>query len=149
MSQSQLQVILVDDDREEHFLFREAIEEISKDVHFASYSDPHHLFDQLQNNQIHKPDIIFLDLNMPMMSGLECLEIIRKNENFNDVKVIIYSTSRADYDIQNTFAKGADLYVAKPNDFSDMGQMFQRVFATNWTWLRQNRSPQNFYTKLE
>ncbi|NBL64929.1 response regulator [Flavobacterium sp. NST-5] len=149
MSQSQLQVILIDDDREEHFLFREALAEIANDVHFVSYADPSQLFHHLQNDELDKPDIIFLDLNMPQINGIECLERIRQNQQLNNVKVVIYSTSKTKNDIHNCFLKGADLYVSKPNSFSDLGQMFQRVFATNWTWLRQNRSPQNFHTTLK
>ena len=63
---------------------------------------------------------MFLDLNMPIMNGFECLEAIRSTPHLKDLLVAIYSTSSAERDIEETFEKGANIYIKKPSSFNEL-----------------------------
>ncbi len=56
------------------------------------------------------PDLLFVDLNMPRKNGLECLKEIRSNMKFSDVTIVIFSTSLAKKDIEETLIIGANGY---------------------------------------
>lgn len=60
------------------------------------------------------PDLVLLDIEMPIMDGIECCRQIKQDESFKDVKVIIVTT-RSEYSkISEAFAAGADDYIIKP-----------------------------------
>jgi CheY-like chemotaxis protein len=77
------------------------------------------------------PHILFLDLNMPYMSGFECLKVIRADVRFKDVSIAIYSTSSSEKDIEETFVEGANIYIKKPNDFAKLKKV-KDVLNINW-----------------
>ncbi|CAN5234628.1 hypothetical protein BH23BAC2_BH23BAC2_27750 [soil metagenome] len=62
------------------------------------------------------PDLILMDLNMPVMNGFECLKEIRSNPVFLDIPVIIFSTSNYEKDIAHAEELGALGYLHKPNE---------------------------------
>jgi DNA-binding response OmpR family regulator len=60
------------------------------------------------------PDIIILDIMMPLVDGFETLEQIKKNEQLNHCKVIFLSAKNKESDIEKGMALGADAYLTKP-----------------------------------
>ena len=62
----------------------------------------------------HFPDIIILDIMMPLVDGFETLEQIKKNEQLNHCKVIFLSAKNKESDIEKGMALGADAYLTKP-----------------------------------
>jgi CheY-like chemotaxis protein len=68
------------------------------------------------------PDIIFLDLNMPRMNGLEFLKAIKTHRSYKRIPVIIYTTSSNPEDIRKTKDLGATDFVTKPSDFDELYQ---------------------------
>jgi CheY-like chemotaxis protein len=60
------------------------------------------------------PDVIFLDLNMPLMIGEECLADIRSEHRFASIPIVIYSTYMDRLKVEYLFEKGADRYLQKP-----------------------------------
>ncbi|MNR24262.1 Response regulator rcp1 [compost metagenome] len=79
------------------------------------------------------PDVIFLDLNMPLLSGSETLEKIRENDRFKNIPVIaIYSTSANMTGVNDTFGLGANVYIVKPISFMDLKKIIVKVIETDW-----------------
>jgi CheY-like chemotaxis protein len=72
------------------------------------------------------PNIIFLDLNLPRISGFEVLKFIRENSMTKLLPVIVFSASEADQDILLAYKLHANAYISKPVDFSE----FQRIIST-------------------
>ena len=64
------------------------------------------------------PNLIFLDINLPRMTGREVLEIVRATPHLRPVPVIVLSTSRHEEDIDRMYAAGANTYIEKPPDFA-------------------------------
>ena len=75
------------------------------------------LFDVLSTT---RPDIIFLDINMPIMDGWECLKKLKSDSSYHDIPVIMYSTSSAKRDIDMAYNLGARLFMTKPEDFREL-----------------------------
>jgi CheY-like chemotaxis protein len=126
---SLIHVLLTDDDADEVMLFQEAIKEVPFLVELSSAENGYDLLKALENNQ---PNLIFLDLNMPGKSGKECLQEIRLNPVFQDIPVIIYSTSNNRDDIDTCYNHGANLYIVKPQLFRDIVKALEKVLAIDW-----------------
>jgi|SRR4051812_11067511 CheY-like chemotaxis protein len=65
------------------------------------------------------PDYIFLDINMPIRDGKSCLIEIKKDHRFQNIPVVIYTTSNRTSDLENFKALGAHHYIVKPNTFKE------------------------------
>lgn len=83
--------LLVDDDYEDAHVFRETLEKVDPDVlcYYALHGQD--ALDKLESQEIAIPDIIFLDMKMPVMNGRDFLELIRHHKKFREIPVIIYS----------------------------------------------------------
>lgn len=66
-----------------------------------------------------RPRLILLDLNMPRMNGREFLRIFRADTRFNDIPVVVFSTSEYERDKESCFALGANDFVTKPVDIDE------------------------------
>lgn len=124
-------ILLADDDDDDRLLFTEVLEEISLDAQVTAAHDGDHLMKILQSSNA-LPDVVFLDLNMPMKNGIECLEEIRLNERFKNLPVVILSTSAYPGTIERAFEIGAHLYVRKPSDFDSLKNVIQRALSIDW-----------------
>ncbi|TRZ42930.1 response regulator [Robertkochia solimangrovi] len=143
-----LHIALVDDDEDDRFVFREAIGEIDIHTKLSLFDNGQELMDFLALPNIILPELIFLDLNMPIKNGITCLREIRSNPRFKNVIIAIYSTSSSEKDIEQTFIHGANIYINKPNDFDDLRNALQKVLTLNWQYANSNLNKQNFLLKL-
>jgi CheY-like chemotaxis protein len=120
-------ILLADDDDDDTMLFVEAAEKLSSTIKVCLANDGEKLLALLEKSSL--PDIIFLDLNMPCKNGLECLKVIRSNERFDGIPVIMYSTSHHKKDVDSCFSAGANYYVVKPYDFEDIIIILRKLFS--------------------
>lgn len=123
---SHISIFLADDDEDDRNLFSEALKKSAIDASLSSFSHCVELLKHLESCII-LPDMIFLDINMPLLNGKECLKKIRKELTFLHIPVIMYSTSATATDIEESFNGGASLYVEKPFSFTDQVTMFKRI----------------------
>jgi chemotaxis family two-component system response regulator Rcp1 len=79
-----------------------------------------------------RPDLILLDLNLPLMDGREVLAQIKDDMNFRRIPVVILTTSKAEEDILRTYNLHANCYVAKP---VDLDQFVRVVKSLEDFWL--------------
>lgn len=125
-----LNILLVDDDSEESYLFNEALEHAHLNINLSRANDGNDLIAYLHNQPT--PDIVFMDLNMPYKDGLEALTEIRSIPKFKNLPLIIYSTTKNESSINACYEKGASLFVIKPNDFDEMVQVVKKVCTYDW-----------------
>ncbi|MNL55199.1 Response regulator rcp1 [compost metagenome] len=85
-----------------------------------------------------KPDIIFIDINMPIKGGKEALEEIKSDQELKEIPAVMLSTSNHPKDIEDTFNKGANLYIQKPNSFTGFILILKKVFFLHWTKALMN-----------
>jgi two-component system response regulator len=84
------------------------------------------------------PDLIVLDLKLPIHGGLEILERIRRTEATRQIPVVIMTSSDEVRDIEKCYRLGANSYVPKPVDFEKFVESVKRI--ANY-WLDTNRTP--------
>lgn len=143
-----LNIVLADDDEDDRLLFKEAIEEIEIKTRLSLFNNGQELMDYLNLPAIALPNLIFLDLNMPVKNGIQCLKEIRSNPDLNDVSIAIYSTSSSESDIENTFVNGANIYLNKPNNFDNLRESIEKVLQINWQYHTSNLKRENFLFRL-
>ncbi len=130
MVKEPLHILLADDDEGDRLLFIEAFSELNINTIVSTVNNGIQLMERLQLKDDPLPHIIFLDLNMPRKDGLACLKEIRSNEKLKDIFVAIYSTSDNEIDKEETFRHGANLYIAKPNNFTKLKQILEKAVMT-------------------
>ena len=146
--QDSMHILLADDDEDDRAFFSEAITELKMDNKLTLFEDGKGLMDYLLHPDIKLPHILFLDLNMPGKTGLDCLKEIRANSRFKDVSVAIYSTSSSEKDIEDTFIEGANIYIKKPNDFSMLKKVIKEVINMNWQFHTSGLNIETFFFSI-
>lgn len=143
-----MNIVLADDDEDDRLLFDEAISEIDVKTKLSLYNDGKALMDYLVLPDTVLPEIVFLDLNMPIKNGMQCLKEIRANDKLKELCVAIYSTSSSEEDIENTFVNGANVYINKPNSFSALKKAIDKVLKINWQYHTSALNRDNFLLRL-
>lgn len=146
--QTVIRVLLVDDDVDDRNTFKDALSELKIGTNLTLLEDGRDLLDYLRNPENNKPDILFLDLNMPYKTGVECLIDIRQHPEFNDLTVAIYSTSSTDKDIEDTFINGANVYIKKPNSFTKLKKVLGEVVNMNFQFHNSGLNKETFLLNI-
>ena len=113
-----LNIFLIDDDLDEAELFAEALKIVKVKTVFNSFSLGTDALDFI-NQEKNIPDCIFLDLNMPLVSGKDVLKRLRGTEETKALRVIVYSTTISQKDIEDTQGYNVE-YLQKPSDFETL-----------------------------
>lgn len=130
MSQDkQFRILLAEDDDDDAFLFREALDQVGVKSNLAVAENGMRLMQILHSGE-YMPDLIFLDMNMPVKNGLECLREIKSLDAFKDVRIIILSTSVAKYMLDAAYEGGAQLYIQKPTSFAGLIDILKRCLVS-------------------
>ena len=120
--------MLIDDDEDDQEFFTLALEESSPDISCVVAGNGIEGLHMLHSG-MQLPDIIFLDLNMPMMGGKECLIELKRSELLKHIPVVIYSTTSDSFEIGDLLNLGAEECVSKPAKLSEVSAI-QQKFAT-------------------
>jgi CheY-like chemotaxis protein len=147
-NENTLRILLADDDEDDRTFFSEAIAELKMSNQLTLFNDGKDLMDYLTQPDVSLPHILFLDLNMPYKNGLDCLKEIRADQRYKDVSVAIYSTSSSEKDIEDTFVEGANIYIKKPNDFSQLKKVIKEVVHMNWQFHSSALNKETFFFSI-
>ena len=112
-------VLIVDDDPDDRQLIKDALEECTTSVAAVELPDGSDVMNYLNGCPPHKlPDLVLLDLNMPIMNGFDALKEIRLNKKFSEIPVYIFTTSTTLEDKQHAMKLGATDFITKPHHYS-------------------------------
>ncbi|HEY5750810.1 MAG TPA: response regulator [Chryseolinea sp.] len=125
-------ILLVDDDKEDQEIFRDAIEEVDSSVHCLCANNGEEALILLGNDITAQPDLLFIDLNMPRLNGKQVLQEIKKQPHLDGIPVIMYSTFFGEADIAEITAAGAVHHMIKPTKFTDLCESLEKILATRW-----------------
>jgi len=120
-------LLLADDDTDDCIFFKEVLEELHITTNLTIINDGVELFSYLSKNYSNLPDVLFLDLNMPLKNGFECLSELKMNEKLKHLPVVIFSTSFDMEVVNSLYEKGANYYVRKPAEFIKLTKVVQVV----------------------
>jgi len=137
-----IDILLVEDNPGDVRLTQEAFKEGKMRNNFFVVRDGvealDFLFKKGEFNNVPRPDIILLDLNLPKKDGQEVLEVIKADENLRQIPVVILTTSKAEEDILKTYNLHANCFITKPVELEE----FMRVVKTiEDFWLTVVRLP--------
>jgi CheY-like chemotaxis protein len=135
-------IFYLDDDQDDLDTFKDVVEGLddSASIHTLDSSDK--LMHALSDPPPY-PHVLFLDLNMPGKSGFEVLDDLRSSDSFKDLPVVILSTSNDEHTIEKCRSKGADMYIPKANDFTDLKRSIDHALQIDWA--NADRGDHQFY----
>ncbi len=128
-------ILLADDDTDDTEMFCEALEEINENIICHCAENGNEAW-KILNEINQKPQLIFLDLNMPVMNGWDCLKLVKKEPHYKDIPVILISTSSHKNDIEMASKLGSICYLVKPNSFNDLKQLLKIITSNLGDGLR-------------
>jgi CheY-like chemotaxis protein len=118
-------ILQIDDDDDDCEFFHQALSSISE-ADYTSLHNPIEALHRLTLREIN-PDIIFLDINMPLMNGIEFLFEIKKRDIIKNIPVIIFSTSQTIQEKEIAQTLGAEDFLTKPVSFNELKNLLSQV----------------------
>lgn len=131
MMKSKKPILLVEDDTVDVLTIKRSLQEIHVTNQVDVAENGEIALERLWNPGRERPCLILLDLNMPRMGGIELLRIIKHDDDFKRIPVIVLTTSSDEQDKIESFNLGVAGYMVKPVDY----QQFVEVVKTiNLYW---------------
>ena len=114
-------ILYAEDDPDDQLFFKEMMDLLCPDITVVFCWHGLELFQYLNTlkSEDYLPSCIVLDINMPMWDGMRTLKEIRKDKLFNDVKIIMFTTSSSKHESHNAITSGAHAFITKPIDYKD------------------------------
>jgi len=131
MTSRKLTFVLCDDDDEEAFIFRKALNDLGVDYELSFFEDPLDLLQSMADNAIH-PDFIFLDIQMPRYNGIQCLSRLRSFPHLERTPIVMHSTNVQHSLVTSAFVLGATVYAPKSYEFDDLKQLIRNLLDAEW-----------------
>lgn len=122
------ELMLIDDDPDDQEIFLIALEKVSDSVTCNVFSSADEALQKLIEKKV-TTDIIFLDLNMPLMNGQQFLTEIKKIKELRHLPIIIFTTSSNIETAKITKQLGADNFITKPDKFDELVNILASYFA--------------------
>jgi len=112
-------IMIVDDDLDDIALFQEALLDIDPTLICASAVNGMDAFRRLESAEIN-PDLIFVDMNMPILNGKDFIKLIREHKIFNRIKLFLYSTADMSNSLHELKSIGANGFIRKPTVYAEL-----------------------------
>jgi CheY-like chemotaxis protein len=127
-------IVLADDDLDDQELMVQGLKDCRLKVEISAVYNGLQLMDYLLRRQAYKnnneaPDLILLDLNMPLMDGFEVLKEIKKNEALNKIPVYVITTSKNKAHREEALNLGANGFYSKGSSSKDIRRIMTEICA--------------------
>jgi len=127
-------ILMADDDADDRLLAQDALAECGLANDLRCVENGEELLDYLHRRgkysepgKAPRPGLILLDLNMPRKDGREALREIKTDPELRKIPVVVLTTSKADTDIGNIYALGANSFIAKPVAFDSLVRVMKAI----------------------
>jgi len=124
-----IKCLMIDDDVDDHEIFELALQQIDTSITCDFAHDGVAALSKLSSGEMSKPDYIFLDLNMPRMSGRQVLQELKKFDELKDIPVVVCSTSSESVFANEAKELGAVAYIVKPSSLRELVKNLKEFFA--------------------
>jgi len=108
--------LLVEDDSIDTMMVERLLKDLKVANSLVYLTNGEEALEYLRNEDNEKPCVIFLDLNMPRMNGIEFLKIVKAEDKLRKIPVVMLTTSKGEQDVIESFKFGINGYVVKPLD---------------------------------
>ena len=120
-------IFLIDDDFDDQDFFSIAVKKLNELNECVFAADGEYGLEMIHEDENFNPDYIFIDYNMPRMTGLECLEKIRRIERFRDTMVYMYSTTDNKSTMEDAKRMGATGFIVKPSSLQVLVEILKVI----------------------
>lgn len=145
MEPTRAQVLLVEDNDDHAELVIRQLSEHSIHADLVRVSDGQEALDYLFHNGKYtdpadspRPHVVFLDLRLPKVDGLEVIKILKESEELRKIPVVVLTTSASERDVTRAYVNHANSYVVKPVDFEKFRDLMNEL---GFYWLNWNTHP--------
>lgn len=142
MAERATRILLVEDDDDHAELVGRALDDHGMEIELTRLKDGAQALDYLKRrgewNDATRPDVVFLDLRLPRVDGLDVLRQIKSDPELVGLPVVVLTTSGADRDLVTAYESHVNAYVVKPVDHETLDKMLRETSAF---WLAWNRKP--------
>jgi CheY-like chemotaxis protein len=121
-------VLLVEDDTVDAMAVEKAFRHLNIKNKLAHATNGEEAIEYLKNAGNPKPGIIFLDLNMPKMGGIEFMKVIKADDSLKKIPIVILTTSKTEQDRVKTFDLGIAGYIMKPMHHKSLIEMIDKIY---------------------
>ncbi|MBT1707935.1 response regulator [Fulvivirgaceae bacterium PWU5] len=121
-------IFYADDDQEDQEIFREVVLALDPNatIIFANTAfDALRILEELPT----PPDAMFFDLNMPMMTGIECVKSVRATSRYKHTPIVIFSTTSNAVEVKAAIDAGADKFLVKPNSYVELQDELRQILG--------------------
>lgn len=129
---SNLTIFYTDDDLEDLEFFREATDSMTQNIELVTLNSGEALLEILDNPPP-KPHLIFLDVNMPGLTGFDVLEKVRQTQKLEKLPVIMFTTSNDQVIIDRSLQLGANFFVQKSGNFPNLKKSIEHAITIDWS----------------
>ncbi len=131
-------VLVVEDDRDDYEMIENCLKKCRNDIKIQWLQDGSRALDYIfQRDKFADPmeypfpALLFLDIRIPKINGIEIVKIIKEDPNLKILPTIMLSTSASPADVALSYENGANSYIKKPQGISEM-EVFERTLETYW-----------------
>lgn len=129
-------VFLIEDDPDDQYMFNMIIKELGINIELQVFENGLVAFESLlaklsiQESEQTKalPELILLDLNLPIWDGKKTLRRIKNEEDLKIIPVLIYTTSKSEYDMHDCYALGANSFISKAVEYDQIIVQLEQIF---------------------
>ena len=125
---------MIEDDRDDQEIFREIFADLAYKNDIIFFSDGEEALDFLNNNDV-EPFILFSDINMPKLSGMELRNKVHENESLRikTIPYLFFSTSAEQEHVVHAYSKSIQGFFIKPSDYNEMKDLLKTIIEY---WLK-------------
>lgn len=141
----EVEILLVEDNLDDAWLTLRALEKKHLANHVFHVKDGEEALDYLfhrgafaNHSKCEKPKVIFLDLKLPKINGIEVLKEIKGNDTTKHIPVVVLTSSKEEQDVIDTYELGVNSYIVKPVDFE---KFMEAIMELGMYWLILNEPP--------
>ena len=122
-------ILLAEDDNDDVLIFEMAMKQMDF-PYLMRHADNGDVLFLLLKEKV--PYILFLDIHMPCKDGVACIVEIRKNKEYDNLPVIMYTSNMSNKIVEECFRNGANLYMTKTSTINSLVDKLKKVFAIDW-----------------
>ena len=137
MKAEEIDILLVEDNPNDAELTLRALRKSDIGARLAIARDGAEALEYLLSNRP-KPKVVFLDLKLPKIDGIEVLRRVRADDRAHSIPVVVLTSSQEERDITECYKLGVNSYVVKPVEFD---KFYKAVGELGTYWLVLNKSP--------
>jgi len=120
-------ILLIDDDKDDRSFFLDAADSVSESIEILALENCFTLIKDLENNNIQQPELIIIDINMPEKDGWTCLKELKSHAVYQNIPVIMYSTTSPEHGAEQAKKIGALAFFTKPYDFKELKETVNEI----------------------